>query len=63
MPSTPSACGPLVLLILASMRSPFLPSYGALPALWLATLGAGIWRTAAWHRVPLPACLRALAST
>ena len=41
----------LSILILASMRSPFLPGYGVFPALWLATLAVGIWWTAAGHRL------------
>lgn len=36
----------LAILIQATLRSPFLPSYGAFPSLWLATLLAGL----AWAR-------------
>jgi hypothetical protein len=36
----------IAILILATLRSPFLPNYGAFPSLWLATLIAGI----AWTR-------------
>jgi hypothetical protein len=36
----------LVILILATMRSPFLPLYAAFPSLWLATLLAAV----AWSR-------------
>ena len=35
----------LSILILASMRSPFLPGYGVFPSLWLATLAVGVWWT------------------
>jgi len=35
----------LLILILATMRSPFLPTYAPFPSLWLATLlGALAWR-------------------
>jgi alpha-1,2-mannosyltransferase len=33
----------LAILILASMRSPFLPQYGLFPSVWLATLAVGVW--------------------
>jgi alpha-1,2-mannosyltransferase len=33
----------LAILILASLRSPFLPGYGTFPSVWLATLAVGIW--------------------
>src|SRR5204862_4013427 len=34
----------ITILILATMRSPFLPTYGAFPSVWLATLlGALTW--------------------
>jgi hypothetical protein len=33
----------LGILILASMRSPFLPQYGLFPSIWLATLAMGVW--------------------
>jgi hypothetical protein len=36
----------LAILILATLRSPFLPGYGAFPSLWLVTLVAGV----AWTR-------------
>jgi hypothetical protein len=43
----------IVILVLATMRSPFLPMYGTFPSLWLATLIAAFaWRQA---RVPGPA--------
>jgi hypothetical protein len=48
-PSHSRAYAPLAwvtILILATMRSPFLPGYGAFPALWLATLLAAV----VWHR-------------
>lgn len=32
----------IAILILATLRSPFLPTYGAFPSLWLATLMAGV---------------------
>lgn len=36
----------LVILVLATMRSPFLPTYAAFPSLWLATFVAALaWRT------------------
>lgn len=36
----------LALLVLATMRSPFLPTYAAFPSLWLATLVAALaWRS------------------
>ena len=48
------ACDPLAwiaILILATLRSPFLPFYGAFPSLWLATLVVPI----VWHRRELRA--------
>jgi hypothetical protein len=39
----------IAVLILATLRSPFLPGYGAFPSLWLAALIAGV----AWRRPPL----------
>lgn len=33
----------LGILILASLRSPFLPQYGLFPSVWLATLAVGVW--------------------
>ena len=39
----------IAILILATLRSPFLPGYGAFPSLWLAALIAGV----AWRRPPL----------
>ena len=50
----PAAAGrePLVwltILIVATMRSPFLPTYGPFPSLWLATLLAAL----AWGRSPI----------
>ncbi len=36
----------IAILILATLRSPFLPSYGAFPSLWLAAVIAGV----AWTR-------------
>jgi hypothetical protein len=37
----------LAILVLATMRSPFLPTYAAFPSLWLATLVAALaWRNA-----------------
>ena len=39
----------IAILILATLRSPFLPGYGAFPSLWLAALIAGV----AWTRPPL----------
>ena len=41
----------LSILILASMRSPFLPGYGVFPSLWLATLAVGVWWTDARRRL------------
>ena len=41
----------LSILILASMRSPFLPGYGLFPSLWLATLAVGVWWTDARRRL------------
>ena len=41
----------LSILILASMRSPFLPGYGVFPSLWLATLAVGVWWTDASRRL------------
>jgi alpha-1,2-mannosyltransferase len=38
----------ITILIVATMRSPFLPTYGPFPSLWLATLLAAI----AWGRSP-----------
>jgi hypothetical protein len=38
----------IAILTLAVLRSPFLPSYGPFPSLWLATLLAGM----AWNRPP-----------
>jgi alpha-1,2-mannosyltransferase len=46
--------GPLLwlsILILASMRSPFLPGYGVFPSLWLATLAVGVWWADAGRRL------------
>jgi hypothetical protein len=39
----------LAILVLATLRSPFLPGYGPFPSLWLTALIAGI----AWTRPPL----------
>jgi len=36
----------IVILVLATMRSPFLPMYGTFPSLWLATLLAAL----RWHQ-------------
>ena len=58
-PSHDRACAPLAwvsILILATMRSPFLPGYGAFPALWLATLLTAI----VWHRPAARAVVLAL---
>jgi alpha-1,2-mannosyltransferase len=41
----------LSILILAAMRSPFLPGYGVFPSLWLATLAIGLWWTASGLRL------------
>jgi alpha-1,2-mannosyltransferase len=41
----------LSILILASMRSPFLPGYGVFPSLWLAVLAVGVWWTDAGRRL------------
>lgn len=41
----------LSILILASMRSPFLPGYGVFPSLWLATLAVGVWWASAGQRL------------
>jgi len=39
----------LAILILATLRSPFLPAaYGAVPAIWLVTLIAAAWRAPGW---------------
>ena len=53
----------LVILVLATMRSPFMATYAAFPSLWLATLVTALaWRTSrpAW---PVIACWCALAIT
>jgi alpha-1,2-mannosyltransferase len=50
----PAGREPLVwlsILILASMRSPFLPGYGVFPSLWLATLAVGVWWADAGRRL------------
>ena len=39
----------ITILIVATMRSPFLPTYGPFPSLWLATLLAAL----AWGRSPI----------
>jgi hypothetical protein len=49
----------IVILVLATMRSPFLPMYGTFPSLWLATLIAALgwqqprvrWTAIAWWMV------------
>ena len=49
----------IVILVLATMRSPFLPMYGTFPSLWLATLLAALrwhqprarWTAIAWWTV------------
>jgi hypothetical protein len=46
----------IAILILATLRSPFLPFYGAFPSLWLATLIAAV----VWRRPPLRAVTLAL---
>jgi alpha-1,2-mannosyltransferase len=51
----------LSILILASMRSPFLPGYGVFPSLWLATLAVGVWWTDGGRRVLLLALWAGLA--
>jgi alpha-1,2-mannosyltransferase len=40
----------LSILVLASLRSPFLPGYGVFPSLWLATLAVGVWWAAPARR-------------
>jgi alpha-1,2-mannosyltransferase len=46
----------LVILILATMRSPFLPTYAAFPSLWLATLLVALaWRQGSLAIVPMAA--------
>jgi alpha-1,2-mannosyltransferase len=53
----------LVILILATMRSPFLPTYAPFPSLWLSTLLAAL----AWREgraiAPIAACWALLAFT
>ncbi len=44
----------LSILILASMRSPFLPGYGVFPSIWLATLAIGTWWAAPATSPALP---------
>ena len=41
----------LSILILASMRSPFLPGYGVFPSIWSATLAIGTWWAAPRRRL------------
>jgi hypothetical protein len=44
----------IAILIMATLRSPFLPGYGAFPSLWLATLVvAVVWRRRALRTVTL----------
>jgi hypothetical protein len=51
----------LAILILATLRSPFLPGYGAFPSLWLATICAAVaWRRPAIRSVAV-ACWLLLA--
>lgn len=51
----------IAILILATLRSPFLPGYGAFPSLWLASLIAGIAWSHRSLRVEAIACWLVLA--
>jgi hypothetical protein len=47
----------LAILVLATMRSPFLPTYAPFPSMWLATLLAALaWRRGVREAVPAIAC-------
>jgi hypothetical protein len=52
----------LGILILASMRSPFLPQYGLFPSVWLATLAVGVWWAVPASRVLFVVLWAALAA-
>ena len=52
----------LAILVLATLRSPFLPTYAPFPSLWLATLLAALaWRRSPRAAIPAVACWCVLA--